>query len=716
MTIAPKMMPLRLPVLLLTSLMFGAGLSAAQGTGFTLDSTLERLAQFELQVEPGQARPGEHVRLVTTARIRKGWHIYSLQPQGEFGPEPTHLTTQAPGLDLIGPGYETNPTHQLDTAFGLDLWFHPVAARFYQNLIVRKAEATGSVPVQQSVRYQVCNDRFCTPPRTDILTTSLAIGPGAVRPEYATMLRTVDYVDSSGRFEVNADSLDAVLARGLPAFLLLAAGFGLLALLTPCVFPMVPVTVSFFTGQMREVRSGLGSAGSGNGATGSGGLGNRGIGLAIVFGLGLIVSYTGLGLGMTLLLGASGAGRFATSPWVNLLVAGFFTVFALALLGWIAPALPSGLVQRLDRSAQRLHGPVGVLLMGVAFTAANFTCTMPFVGTLLLAASQGHVLWPLVGMLVFSTVFALPFVALAIFPRWLVKLRGRSGPWLTQIKVTLGLVEIGAALKFLSNADVVWGWGVINREVLLGLWALISVVCGLTLVGWIPVLLPDEPRSLPARLWNWMRRRLGRRDASDTMGRVVFAVPGAAFLVLAAYLTWGLLGQELDASIEAYLPPPVGRSADLLAAGIGDETVARLPWNRSLDKALTAANATGKPIFIDFTGYTCVNCRWMEKKIFAKRPVLNMLRDRFVLLQLYTDGGPDGERNQRLQVERFRTLALPYYVILAPDNSVLATHAGILPSVPGFLDFLAQGARATCCSSGKPVTTPQPPAAAPRKS
>lgn len=667
------MTSLRLPILLLASFMLGAGAAAAQGTGFGPDSTLEKLAEFELQIAPERVRPGEHIRLITTARIKNGWHIYSVQPQGEFGPAPTEVATQAPGLELTGPPYETNPTHQRDLAFGLDLWFHAAAARFYQNATVPQRATEASLTVQQRVKYQTCNDRFCTPPRTDTLAATLTVEPGQTRPEYAAMLRTVDYVDSAGQFELNADSVDAVLAQGLPGFLLLAAGFGLLALLTPCVFPMIPVTVSFFTGQARE--------------------GRHGAGLAMLFGLGLIVSYAGLGLGMTFLLGASGAGRFATSPWVNLIVAGFFVLFALALLGWIAPALPSGLVQRLERSARGLHGPVGVLLMGVAFTAANFTCTMPFVGTLLLAASQGHLLWPFVGMLVFSTVFALPFVALALFPRWLVRLRGKSGLWLTQLKVTFGLVEIGAALKFLSNADVVWGWGVIDREALLGLWALLSVLCGLILMGWVPVSLPAGERSLAGRVWDWARMRVGGREQRGAMGRILLAVPGGTFLVLAAYLSWGLAGQELDAAIEAYLPPPVGRSAVLLAAGIGDERVARLPWNRSLDLALAAANAAGKPIFIDFTGYTCVNCRWMEKKVFAKPAVLEALRDRFVLVQLYTDGGPDGDKNQRLQVERFRTLAMPYYVILAPDNAVLATHAGILPSVSGFLDFLGQATR-----------------------
>ncbi len=664
-------------LLIVASLLLGADFGLAQGTGFQPDATLERLVELEAHILPESARPGEHVRLVTTAKVRKGWHIYSVQPQGEFGPQPTLLTTHAPGLDLAGPIYETNPAHQRDPAFGLDLWFHSRAARFYQNMRIPAGAAAGSVNVEQQVKYQTCNDRFCTPPRTVSLTAPLTVEPGPVRPEYAAMLRTVDYLDGSGQFRMDADSLEGALAQGLPGFLLLAAGFGLLALLTPCVFPMIPVTVSFFTGQARKGRGGTG--------------------LAVLFGLGLIASYTGLGLGMTFFLGATGAGRFATSPWVNLAVAGFFVLFALALLGWVTPALPSGIVQRLDRSAQRVQGPAGVLLMGVAFTAANFTCTMPFVGTLLLAAAQGHVIWPVVGMLVFATVFALPFVALALFPRWVIRLQGRSGAWLNQIKVALGLIEIGAALKFLSNADVVWGLGLLNREVLLGLWALISVVCGIVLVGgvsWLGMARPGPRRPALARIRHWLSGHFGGRDTGRVAGRAMLAVPGVALLLLAAYLTWGVTGQELDAYIEAYLPARVGLSATALASGIGDAEVARLPWNPSLEQALALANRTGKPVFIDFTGYTCVNCRWMEKKVFAKRPVLDTLRDRFVLVQLYTDGGPDGDKNQRLQVERFRTLAMPYYVILAPDNAVLATHAGILPSVPGFLDFLAEGARA----------------------
>jgi thiol:disulfide interchange protein DsbD len=459
----------------------------------------------------------------------------------------------------------------------------------------------------------------------------------------------------------------------LAGFLLLAAGFGLLALLTPCVFPMIPVTVTFFTAQARAGRAGLR--------------------LALLFGAGLIVSYSGLGLGMTALLGASGAGRLATSPWVNLAVFVFFGIFALALLGWIAPALPAGWVQRLDRAAGRVQGPLGALLMGVAFTVTNFTCTMPFVGSLLLAAAQGQWLWPLVGMLVYSTVFSLPFVALALFPQGVLAIRGRSGAWLNQIRTVLALVEIGAALKFLSNADVIWGWGVVDRRLLLSLWAAIAAACGLLLIGGWSGSWRKVGRSWLGITGEWLRSRFHGANRARSLGQSLRTGLGVAFLGLAAYFISGIAGAELDAYTEAYVPPCLSCRVASLVPTAGGEAGARLAWLPSLELALGAAARTGKPIFIDFRGYTCVNCRWMDKKVIDKVAVRKVLRERFILVQLYTDGGPDGDNNLRLQVERFRTLALPYFVILSPDNAVLATHAGILPSVEGFLDFLDKGSK-----------------------
>jgi thiol:disulfide interchange protein DsbD len=627
----------------------------AQGGLFGGEDMPKVLAEFETRIEPAAARPGEHVRLLVTARIAKGWHIYSLAPQGEFAPPPSALLVNPGPLKPLSAPYETNPAEKRDAVFGMNLAYHLGTARFYQNFQVPDGLAPARVHLPGEVRYQVCNDRLCTPPRKEPLSASLTVEAGPVRPAYAAMLRTVDYVDKDGTLRFSADSLESALAQGLWGFLALAAGFGALALLTPCVFPMIPVTVSFFA-----------SAGRG---------GRRALGLALLFSAGIVGMTTGLGLALTALLGAGGVGRFASSPWVNLAAGGFFVFFALGLLGLFDLSLPSGLLRRLNLASQHTKGPAGVLLMGMAFTATSFTCTMPFIGTLLVASTQGQVFWPVLGMVVYAAVFSAPFFLLALFPQWVLRLRGTSGNWLVQVKMVLGLLELMAALKFFSNADLIWQWGWLQREALLALWAVLALAIALILLGLLPWPgIAPEPRS-------------GRRFAT-----------GAGFLGLAVYLGLGALGRPLDGYTEAYLPPsladrPLARASmgggELLGAG----AVAHLPWHGSLQAALQQARAEGKPVFIDFTGYTCVNCRWMETNVFAERSVYETLRDRFVLVQLYTDGGPDADANQRLQIERFRTIALPYYVILDADDSVLARHAGILPSPAQFLAFLSDALR-----------------------
>jgi thiol:disulfide interchange protein DsbD len=319
------------------------------------------------------------------------------------------------------------------------------------------------------------------------------------------------------------------------------------------------------------------------------------------------------------------------------------------------------------------------MVMGLAFTATSFTCTVQFVGTLLLAALVGQILWPVLGMLVFSTVFALPFFLLALFPRYVMALRGRSGPWLVQLKVILGILELFIAFKFVSNADLVWQWGLFDRELLLALGAGATVLSALLLLGLVP--------------WpGFQVRRLG-------VARLGW---GAALLLMAVYFVRGAQGVELDPYTEAYLPPALGSEAMRAESGeyLDEASVLALPWNPTLDAALAQAQRSRKPIFVDFTGYTCINCRWMEKKVFAEKSVYQALRERFVLARLFTDGGEHAERNQRLQVERFRTLALPYYVILAPDNSVLAKHAGIMPDASDFLAWLEQGERMVLAARG----------------
>ena len=617
----------------------------------------EVLATFEARMEPATARPGEHVRLIVTGRIAEGWYTYSLVPQDhEFAPPPTTLAVKSAGLELQGPVYETNPVLKMDKVAGIPLAFHPKSVRFYQNMRVPETVSAGALSITGLLRYQVCNNRICTPPRTGEISAGLTVEPGEVRPAFDFLQRTIDFKDAEGNFTISADTLESALAGGLSGFLLLAVGFGLLALLTPCVFPMIPVTVSFFTSASER---------------GSGGV----LKLALLFAAGIVLTSTILGLALTFALGATGVSQFATSPWVNLAVAAFFVVFAFSLMGFWDFSAPGGLLQRLNKASFDIKGPLGVMLMGVAFTVTSFTCTMPFVGTLLVAATQGEVFWPVVGMVVFSSVFAFPFFLLALFPGFVMKLRGRSGNWLVQLKVVLGILELAAALKFISNADLIWQWGFFDRGLVLGLWGAMAGLIALIVLGLIP----------------WPGVSVTHRGAMRLAS-------GAVFVGLTLYMVAGVSGRDLDSYTESYLPPPLDRerTASLTTRGgeyVDLNSVHALPWHPTLPPALARAKATGRPVFIDFTGYTCVNCRWMEKKIFSEKIVFEALRDRFELAQLYTDGGDYGEVNQKLQVERFRTLALPYYVILGPDNSVVAKHAGILPTPAEFMTFLKQAGR-----------------------
>lgn len=611
---------------------------------------LKNLVQWEAKMSPAEAKPGEHVRIIITGKIKAPWYTYSVIPQGEFAPPPTTVKFLPNSLDSKGPLYETNPIQKVDKVFKLPLAYHKKAVRLYQNFQVPETQKPGTQWVDGWVQYQTCNDEYCAPPQKAPLRAAFTTTSGPVREAYGFMERTVDFLDSDGTFKYSADSLEGALSGGLLQFLLLAAGFGLLALITPCVFPMIPVTVSFFTAESERNKSSV-------------------VPLALLFAGGMIITYTGAGLVLTFLLGASGVSQFATHPLVNVAVAVFFTFFAFNLLGVLQFALPSGVVQGLDQKSRMLKGPTGVLLMGVAFTATSFTCTVAFVGTLLIAATQGQVFWPLIGMIVFSTVFSLPFFLLALFPRYISKLRGKGGNWMSQVKVVLGAIELAAALKFLSNADLIWQWGVIDREVVLIIWALLAGLTAGILLGIIP----------------WPEVEITRPKLPQMAG-------GVLFLAVGGYLALGASGKALDNYTEAYMPPSLEAGGGLRSSGeyLSTDKVHNLPWHNQLGPALAKAKKTRKPVFVDFTGYTCINCRWMEKEVFAEKSVFQSLEKDFVLAQLYTDGGKFGEENQQLQIKRFQTIALPYYVVLSPDNAVLARHGGIMPKPSDFLNWLNQ--------------------------
>jgi thiol:disulfide interchange protein DsbD len=416
---------------------------------------------------------------------------------------------------------------------------------------------------------------------------------------------------------------------------------GAISLATPCVFPMIPITVSYFT-KNAEKRKG------------------SGISHALVYCGGIIFTFTGLGLGLAALLGATGINQFAANPWVNLLIAAVFLGFALNLFGMYQIGIPSGVLTRLSGASQG-RGYASALLMGLTFTLTSFTCTVPFVGTVLVATSQGDWLWPAFGMLGFSLVFSAPFFALALVPQ-LLKSMPKSGGWLNSVKVTMGFLEVAAAMKFISNVDLVWNWRFFTREVVLAIWIAIAVLAAVYLLG---------------------KFRLPHDSPSESIG-VVRMVWAMLFLSLGFYLFTGLLGGSLG-ELDAFLPPRTAGELMLTGAGgYGQE----LTWNTSLATALASAKQQGKPIFIDFTGYTCTNCRWMESNIFPL-PAVRAELEKYVRLQLYTDGeGKQYEDNQNYQKEEFGTVALPLYAILDRDGKKIATFPGMTRKPDEFLRFL----------------------------
>lgn len=424
----------------------------------------------------------------------------------------------------------------------------------------------------------------------------------------------------------------------------LAVFAGLFALLTPCVFPMIPITVSFFTKQAHDSYRGT-------------------FRRTLWFGAGIVGTYAVVGMGLSVLLGASGALQLAANPWVNMFIGLLFCGFSLSLIGFFQLSFPVGLSHRVDQWARNSHGVVGIFLMGLAFTLTSFTCTVQFIGTLLVAASQGHWLWPLAGMITFASVFASPFLLLGWFPRWIHSLRSHTGEWLAHTKIVLGLVELGAAFKFLSNADLVWQWGLLDRNFLLLVWILLSALAGFFLLGSITIA-------------GYRVKQTGVMGFSGALG----------FLFLSVYLAQGLGGTPLPIWIDSYLPPQISEASQ---ADQRFQTT-RLQPLHDLKEGLALAQAQQKKVLVDFTGYTCVNCRWMERTILEKSPVVEELQQNFVLVQLYTDGGKNAAMYQQMQLDRFHTVSLPFYVVLNAQDEVLATHTGVVSSPDEFLAFLRQ--------------------------
>ncbi len=663
------------------------------------------------------AKVGDEVELLVNARIDDKWHLYSTDFSEDVGPVVFTLAfTPSPAYQLVGKPQSINSHHEQDDVFGGEVAFWEKTAQIRQRIRLLQP---GQLVVKAGAEYQTCTDvdGRCVPGSESLTWAAIAVTGAA--PAAASAAKPTDppvslvataptaapatvpaapaatpagNANSSatgpaalvGTAAAPAASPGAVATQaaaaapvGVGNLWLFAFGAflaGLTALLTPCVFPLIPMTVSFFT-------SGSDSRG-------------RGILKAVVYGLSIIFVYVVLGMLVSIVLGPDALNFMATHWLPNLIFFAVFVLFGLSFLGLFEITLPSGLVNKIDAQADK-GGWGGVFFMALTLVLVSFSCTGPIVTSLLTMAAQGERLTPVIGMLGFSLAFALPFTLFAVFPAWLKNLP-RSGGWLNTVKVVMGFVELGLALKFLSVADLAYHWHLLPRDLYVVLWIVLAGVLGLYLLGKFRLSHDSELMHL-------------------SVGRLLLAVGSFSFMV---YLVPGLFGAPLPL-LAGYLPPQSKHDFTVAGGGEAATSPARPPANPlceaprhadflelphnldgyfDLEQARRCARAQHKPLFVDFTGHACVNCRKMEATVWADPVVLKKLREDFVVVALYVDDKTElpgnewytstrdqqvkktlGKQNADLQLSNFQGNAQPLYALLDPDAPADRAHALAAP-------------------------------------
>ena len=575
-------------------------------------------AQFTVSID--DVNQGEVAIIDVNAELDFTWRIYAVYDVPE-GPSSTKFIIESDIVNKSGRIIEPEPIEKFDEGFGNITKYHEGTPKFSIPLELKDDLPNGIYNVDVIIDYQVCNNSLCYPPNQITKTATFSIKSGPIRSDFVFE-----------NFDFDKESILAIADNNISSFLILAMSMGFLALLTPCVFPMIPITISFFMHRSENTNSSPAKS-------------------ATVYMLGIVLTFTFLGMMLAILLGASGANQLAANPIVNMFIAFLFIYFAMSLFGFYEIEIPESL-RRLSLQKENSEGYVGILFMALTFTLTSFTCTVQFMGLILVAASQGEWFWPIIGMLIFSLAFASPFFFLALFPHYLTKLP-QSGGWLNSVKVVMGFLELAAAFKFISNTDLVWNWNIFTYEVVLYLWALIMLLTGLYIFGLIKFK-NDSPVTF-------------------SIQRSLFAL---SFILFGTYLAAGNHGYDINGNIKSYLPPKKYQS--------------NLVWNNNLDDAFIIAKEQNKNIFIDFTGVTCTNCRWMETNIFSINSVEELM-SQYVLVSLYTDAGEGYLEKREYQINRFETAALPYYVILDNNDKVLSEFPGLTRNVEEFKDFLKTG-------------------------
>ena len=672
---------------LVMSLLVGLMVLVAQGQ-------MVNPVHFSSQLKKLKGNEGE---IVFSATVDDGWHVYSTD-MGNDGPiSATFNVVKMEGVETVGKLQPRgNVIKQYDKMFGMELRFFEKKAQFVQKIRFTKPQYV----IDCYLEYGACNDEMCLPPTevafkasSNLTAPSNLPQKGEAIEEAPSNLTAPSNLPQKGEAKDSAeivakdtsitqqtDTLDsAAVTTPLPLegmgeavgmgeaslLYILLMGFvgGLLAVLMPCIWPIIPMTVSFFLKRAKSDRK-------------------KGLRDALTYGASIVVIYLALGLLVTVLFGSDTLNAMSTNAVFNVFLFVLLVVFALSFFGWFEIKLPSRWADAVDDKATSTSGYISIFLMAFTLVLVSFSCTAPIIGLLLVeTATTGNWLAPALGMLGFAVALALPFTLFALFPSWLQQ-APKSGSWMNTLKVVLGFIELAFALKFLSVADLAYGWHILDREVFLSLWIVIFGLLGAYLCGWLKFQTDEIGGELNKPM-----------PVACIMG-------GLVSLAFAVYMIPGLWGAPCKA-VSAFAPPMYTQDFNLNSKVVE----ARF---RDYDEALAAAKRENKPILVDFTGFGCVNCRKMEAAVWTDPQVADMLMNDYVLVSLYVDDktplaepvevadGQGGTRTLRtigakwseLQRSRFGTNAQPYYVILDSDGKQLAPGRGYDEDVAAFVKFL----------------------------
>jgi thiol:disulfide interchange protein DsbD len=661
---------------------------------FVASAQILQPATITASLSKTDLKVGDKVDVVFKATIDAEWYMYTNGFDDDCGPIQITITiAKDPGFELVGTLRAIDDHKKHDEIFDCDVNIFKKTGEFRQTIKI----LSPAVKLAGEYDGQVCSEKLgsCVLVDGDFALAGFKVGGTATtppknpdpesEPKQESPKQELPAEPKSEFKEFHGPVLDKTILEGDPTldnesfigFLLLAFVLGLTSLITPCVFPMIPMTVTFFLrdGQSRR----------------------EGVRKAIIFGLSIIVIYTLAGTLVAFSLGSDGLNALSTHWAPNLFVFAIFIVFALSFFGLFEINAPYKLVNKADQQADK-GGLTGIFFMAATLVLVSFSCTIPIVGNVLVLSASGQVLKPVLAMFSYALAFAIPFTVFAFFPE-LIKALPKSGGWLNSVKVTLGFLELALCLKFFSIADQAYHWGLLDRDLNIALWVVIFSFLGVYFLGKLP-LKGDTPVAIV------------------TVPRLMLAVATFAFVV---YLTPGLWGAPLKA-LAGYLPPMYTHDFNLTEVK-GDKAPCgparysdflHLPHGITgyfdYKEALACAREQHKPLFIDFTGHGCVNCREMEATVWPDPQVLQRLKNDFVVVALYVDDKTElpeaewftskvdgkvkktiGKQNADLQIGNLNNNAQPFYILLGDDEKLLAWPRAYDKDVNGFVEFLESG-------------------------